>query len=89
MPDFSKPFEVVADALKYASDVVLMQEGRPIAFDNRKFNKAKLNYTVSEQEMLVSVCAIQTWRYYLEGSQFTLVTDHFPDTFLKDTTNSE
>ena len=83
MPDFSKPFEVVADASKYASSVVLMQEGWRIAFDSQKFNKAELNYTMSEQEMLASVRAVQTWCYYLEGSQFALVTDHCPNTFLK------
>ena len=83
MPDFSKPFEVVADASKYASGGVLLQEGQPIAFDSRKFNKAELNYTVSEQEMLALVRAVQTWRCYLEGSKFTLVTDHCPNTFLK------
>ena len=48
MPDFSKSFEVVADASKFASGGVLLQEGQPIAFDSRKFNKAELNYTVSE-----------------------------------------
>ena len=67
MPDFSKPFEVVADASKYASGGVLLQEGQPIAFDSIKFNKAELNYTVSEQEMLASMRAVQTWRCYLEG----------------------
>ena len=83
MPDFSKPFEVVADASKFASGGVLLQEGQPIAFDSRKFNKAELNYTVSEQEMLASVRTVQTWCCYLEGSKFTLVTDHYPNTFLK------
>ena len=48
MPNFSKPFEVVADASKFASGGVLLQEGQPIAFDSRKSNKAELNYTVSE-----------------------------------------
>ena len=48
MPEFSKPFEVVADATKVASGSILLQEGQPIAFDNRKFNKAELNYIVSE-----------------------------------------
>ena len=49
------------------------QEGQPIAFDSRKFNKVELNYTASEQEMLASVRTVQTWRCYLEGSKFTLV----------------
>ena len=60
IPDFSEPFEVAADASKFASGGVLFQEGQPIAFDSRKFNKAELNYTVSEQEMLASVHAVQT-----------------------------
>lgn len=60
-----------------------MWEGRPVAFDNRKINKAYLNYTVSEQEMLALVRIIQTWHCYLEGSLFTLVTNHCPNTFLK------
>lgn len=34
MPDFSKPFGVMADASKFASSSVL-QEGQPIAFDRR------------------------------------------------------
>ena len=34
---------------------VLLQEGQPIAFDSRKFNKAELNYTMSGQEMLALV----------------------------------
>ena len=83
MPDFSKPFEVMANASKFASGGVLFQEGQPIAFNSRKFNKPQLNCTVSEQEMLASVRAVQTWRCYLEGSKFTLGTDHCPNTFLK------
>ena len=83
MPNFSKPFEVVANASKFASGGVLLQEGQPVAFDNRKFNKAELNYTMSEQEMLASVHAVQTWCCYLEGSKFTLVTNHYPNTLLK------
>ena len=48
MSEFSKPFEVMTNALKYFSRAVLMQEGQPIALDSQKFNKAELNYTMSE-----------------------------------------
>ena len=82
MPNFLKTFEVMADAWKFASGGVLLQEGQPIGFNIRKFNKAEMNYTVSEQDMLALVHAVQTWRCYLEGSKFTLVMDHYPNTFL-------
>ena len=48
MPDYEKPFEVVADTSKYATSAVLLQARRPITFDSRKFNKAELNYTISK-----------------------------------------
>lgn len=54
----SKPFGVVANASKNASGTVLMQEGQAITFNNRKFNKAELNYMVSKEEMLASLHVI-------------------------------
>lgn len=47
MPDFSEPFEVMGYASKCALATILMQDGWPIAFDTRKFNKAKLKCTVT------------------------------------------
>ena len=34
------------------------------------------NYTVSEQECLVTVMAIKKFRSYIEGHQFEVITDH-------------
>ena len=60
-----------------------MQEGQPIAFYSGDFNSAELKHIVSEKEMWKSMHTIHTWLYYLEGSQFMLVTDSYPNTFLK------
>ena len=83
MPDPSQPFEVVADASKTAVGAVLLQNGHPICYASRKFIPAELNYSVTDQEALASIHAVKIWRCYLEGTKFTLVTDHCPLTYLK------
>ena len=60
-----------------------MQDEQPIAFESRKFSPLELRYTVTELELLAVVHALRVWRCYLEGSQFTVVTDHNPLTFLE------
>ncbi len=84
-PDMDKHFEVVTDACCTGIGAVLMQEGRPIAFESRKLTDPETRYSTTEQELLASVHAMTIWRCYLEGlpkSQVTLVTDHHPNTCL-------
>lgn len=63
-----------------------MQESHPIAFDSRMFNKVKFNYSIRAQEMLAFVRVVQTWRYHLEGSQFTPINRSLSRHFLMDKT---
>ena len=84
-PDMTKHFEVVTDACGTGIGAVLLQEGRPIAFESRKLTDPETRYTTTEQELLASVHAMTVWRCFLEGlpkDQVTLVTDHHPNTCL-------
>jgi hypothetical protein len=80
-PELGRPFEVVSDAPGVGLGAVILQDGRPVAFESRKLSPAEQNYIVTEQEMLGVIHALKTWRCYLEGSDFTVVTDHCPSTF--------
>ena len=86
MPDYDKPFELIADACGFGIGAALLQEGRPIAYLCRKFSPAECNYGVGEQELLAVVDATVAWRCYLEGvnsDMLTVVTDHYPLTYLQ------
>ena len=77
-PDLSKPFKVICDASNYASGAILLQEEHPCAFASKKFLPAECNYTTEEKELLAVIHALKLFRCYLEGTQFTIVTDHNP-----------
>jgi hypothetical protein len=86
-PDFDKPFEVVSDASGFGVGAVLLQEGRPVAFESKTLSAAEQNYHTTDREMLGVIHALRTWRCYLEGVQFTVVTDHCPNTFFATKSN--
>ena len=80
-PELSKPFTVYVDASGIATGGVLLQEDQhkklhPLAFISKKLQPAELNYTVGQLEMLAIVYALQAWRCFLEGAEFTIWTDH-------------
>jgi hypothetical protein len=82
-PNEKLPYEVVTDASAVGLGAVLLQEGQPICFESRKLNDAEKNYHTTESEMLAVVHALKTWRCYLEGATFTVVTDHVSNTFFQ------
>ena len=76
--DPSRPVSVHTDASKYAIGAVLMQDGRPVAFESRKLSSAEINYPMHEKEQLAVVHALRKWRIYLHSTAepFTVYTDH-------------
>jgi hypothetical protein len=47
-----------------------------IAYGSKKLVGSQLNYGIYEREFLAVVEALKTWRYYLAGRHFTILTDH-------------
>ena len=59
---------------------MLLQDGRPVAFDDRKLTEAEIKWSATVCGMLAVGYHLQLWRCYLEGEHFTVVTDHLPNT---------
>ena len=80
--DFSQPFVVSTDASGFALGAVLSQskigEDTPVAYASLVLNKHEKNYSTTEKDMLATIFAPKTFRSYLYGRPFTLVTDHRP-----------
>lgn len=43
---------------------------------SQKLNDAQKNYSVTELECLAALLAVKKFRAYIEGHEFTLITDH-------------
>lgn len=79
-PDFSKPFFIQTDSSDTGLGAVLFQEiegfEHPIAYASKTLNKCQRKYSVSEKEMLGLIFGIEQFRGYVEGTKFTVITDH-------------
>ena len=53
------------NASDMAISVVLMQEGRVIAYEFIKLNNAELNYPIHEKELLAIIHALKVWQTYI------------------------
>jgi transposase InsO family protein len=80
LPDPNLPYVVHTDASGFATGAVLQQDQgsglQPIAYMSKKMMPAETRYPVHEQELLAIIQALGTWRHYLMGAKFTVMTDH-------------
>jgi hypothetical protein len=75
-PEFDKPFEVHTDANDFAIGGVLMQDGRPIAYENKKLDGCQKRWPTHENELFAVVHCLKTWQHYLGLDKTKVYTDN-------------
>ena len=74
--------ELWCDASNIAVGAVLvqLQKGlwRPLAFWSKQLNRAQMNYSATDRELLAISYAVDHFRSHIEGQPITVRTDHLP-----------
>lgn len=76
VPDLAKEFVVCTDASLDGIGVVLMHDGRVIAYESRKIKSHDVNYPTHDLKIATIMHALTKWRHFLVGQRFELHTDH-------------
>ena len=75
-------FSITTDASNIAVGAVLQQYNNniwePLAFYSKKLSPAETKYSAFDRELLAIYLSIKHFRYFVEGRQFLVYTDHKP-----------
>ena len=90
-PNLTLPFTVFTDASALSAGAILSQtdeEGEyVISYNSKTFKNAELHYSVTEKECLAVLFAVKSYRIYLDGVHFKIITDHRALKWLMDITD--
>lgn len=79
-PDFNLTFKVYTDASAVGTGAILTQEfsdgEHVVAYSSKSLKGREVKYSATELECLAVLHALQSFRPYIEGYQFELITDH-------------
>jgi hypothetical protein len=75
LPNFSKQFQLDADASDLGVGAALMQDGHPIALITKALGPRTQGLSTYEKEYLAILIVVDQWRVYLQLAEFVIFTD--------------
>jgi hypothetical protein len=60
LPNFDKEFEIHSDASDFAIGGVLVQDGRPVAFESKKLGETERRWPTHKKEMWAVIHCLKT-----------------------------
>ncbi|CDF39628.1 Ribonuclease H (fragment) [Chondrus crispus] len=82
LPRYGRPYLLDTDASAYQLGCTLLQEHDepndwpPVGYWSYSLSDSERNYSATERECFAVVWAVRTLRPYIEGTKFTVRTDH-------------
>ncbi len=76
LPNFDKEFEIHSDVSDFAIGGVLVQEGRPVAFESKKLSEMERRWPTHEKEMWAVIHCLKTWGHYIGSKDVVVWTDN-------------
>ncbi len=76
LPDFDKDIEIYSDASDFAIGRVLVQEGRPVAFESKKLSETEQRWPTHEKEMWAVIHCLKTWGHYIGSKDVVVWTNN-------------
>jgi len=76
LPTSSRSYTVYCDASRVGFGIILMQDGKVIAYVSWQLKVHEKNYPVNDLELAAIVHALKIWRHYLYGISCEVITDH-------------
>jgi hypothetical protein len=76
LPNFDKDFEIHFDAFDFAIGKILVQDGRLVAFENKKLSEIERKWPTHEKKMWAVIYCLKTRGHYIGSKDVVVWTDN-------------